>query len=61
MQTDLDPSEAVTLAAHWLATTPHEQIGGAVIPSLRMRFPLSVSEACEAIRQAQQIRGARHA
>ncbi|AKI00554.1 hypothetical protein IMCC20628_01847 [Hoeflea sp. IMCC20628] len=61
MQHDLDPSEAVTLAAHWLATTPHEQFEGPVIPAIRKRFPLTVAEACEAAAMAGKIRGAQNA
>ena len=55
-----ESSEAVTLAAHWLANTPQDEIGNAVIPALRRRFPLSVSEACEAAAMAGKIRRAQH-
>jgi hypothetical protein len=60
MQHDLEPTEAVTLAAEWLASTPPEQIEGPLIPAIRMRFPLSVIEACEAAAMAGKLRGARH-
>lgn len=51
-------TEAVTLAARWLAGEP-DTAGRAIVPELRQRFGLTTVEACAAIRQAQDIRRAR--
>lgn len=49
-------SEAVSFAAEWLARTPRERMSRPVVPVLRSMFGLSVSEAVDAIREAQAVR-----
>jgi hypothetical protein len=46
---------SVTSAAEWLAFVGYTN---AVVPQLRSKFGLSAKEAVDAIRAAQQIRGA---
>lgn len=57
-QTDLEPDEAVRMAAEWLASD-RAAGGGAVVPELKNRFGISALQSCEAIRQAQALRRAR--
>lgn len=58
MQRDLQPDEAIGLAAEWLARDPdHERAG--IVPTLRTRFGITTLEAIEAIRKAQHLRRAR--
>lgn len=45
-------SAAIDEAASWLAQTPRERIGRPIVPTLRERFGLTVSEACAALREA---------
>lgn len=49
-------SAIVDEAARWLATNPPEQRSRAVILLLRERFGMSAMEACEAVKQAGDIR-----
>ncbi|PBB21145.1 hypothetical protein [Mesorhizobium sp. WSM4313] len=54
MQTDLDPDEAVTLAAEWLRKHRNDPRDRAIVPDLKTRFGISASQACEAIRLSRQ-------
>ncbi|WP_163265617.1 hypothetical protein [Chelativorans alearense] len=45
-------SAAIDAAAEWLALPPHKQIDRPIVPHIREQFGLSVSEAIEAIREA---------
>lgn len=49
-------SAAISQAARWLATTPRTEIVGSVVPALCERFNLTVTEAFEAVREANLIR-----
>lgn len=53
--TDHAHGENTRLAAEWLATLPQQQRPHPVIPALRERFGLSLSEAAEACREAALI------
>ncbi|SKA26452.1 hypothetical protein [Consotaella salsifontis] len=53
---DHESSEAVTLAARWLATTPPDQHPRPIVPELRRRFGLNPVEACQALREANLIK-----
>jgi hypothetical protein len=55
MQSDLNPDEAVRLAAEWLVQEP-DHTGRAVIPDLRSRFGLDTAAAIDACRRAQLLR-----
>lgn len=62
MSVDLTPpehvhSEAVGIAARWLATTPLHDRPRPIIPAVQARFGLTASEACAACREAALIRG----
>lgn len=52
-------SEAVDLAASWLAATPQEIRPHPLVPELCVRFGLTVVEAVEAIRAANMLRAGR--
>lgn len=47
-----ETSEAVTLAAQWLVSTPQASRGGRAVPQLKARFGLTAVEATAAIREA---------
>lgn len=53
-------SEAVTVAAQWLADQPEGSVKP-IVPALRERFPLSATEACEAAALATKFRIVRRA
>ena len=56
---DHEHSEAVVLAAQWLAD--QDDPPRPIIPELRRRFPLGAHEACEAAAMARRFRVARKA
>ncbi|RWC10786.1 MAG: hypothetical protein EOS52_23750 [Mesorhizobium sp.] len=49
-QADLDPDEAVTLAADWLRKHRNDARERPIVPDLKTRFGISATQACEAIR-----------
>lgn len=53
-QTDLDPDEAVTLAADYLRRHINDPRDRAIVPDLKTRFGISAIQACEAIRLSRQ-------
>ncbi|MFK0688014.1 hypothetical protein ACFX5Q_07390 [Mesorhizobium sp. IMUNJ 23033] len=55
MSIDLQPDEAITAAARWLASDP-DPTGKALVPTLKVRFGLDTMSAIEAIRQATLLR-----
>jgi hypothetical protein len=57
-QIDLEPDEAVRLAAEWLASR-QDLTGRAVIPEIKTRFGVGTAEAIEACRRATLIRNGR--
>lgn len=61
MTLDHSHSEAIDLAGNWLAQNPRDRLSQPVIPLLRERFGLSVTEAVEACRVASKAREASHA
>ncbi|RWO45972.1 MAG: hypothetical protein EOS11_10280 [Mesorhizobium sp.] len=61
MTLDHSHSEAIDLAGNWLAQNPRDRLSQPVIPLLRQRFGLSVTEAVEACRVASKAREAAHA
>ncbi|MCF6112392.1 hypothetical protein [Mesorhizobium muleiense] len=61
MTLDHSHSEAIDLAGNWLALNPRDRLSQPVIPLLRERFGLSVTEAVEACRVASKAREAAHA
>lgn len=65
MATPLTPPEheysaAIDEAAAWLAARPPHHHPRPIVPELRKLFGLTAVEACEAIRQANEIRRAAH-
>lgn len=52
---DLDPDEAVEAAARYVAGG--REPGQPVIADLKTRFGLTTAQACEALRQANVMRG----
>lgn len=58
---DHEHSAAVDLAGNWLAQNPRDRLAEPVIPLLRQRFGLSISEAVEACRAAAKAREAHYA
>ncbi|QIA21513.1 hypothetical protein [Mesorhizobium sp. AA22] len=58
MTLDHSHSEAINLAGNWLAQNPRDWLTQPVIPLLRERFGLSVTEAVEACRVASKAREA---
>ena len=55
-QTDLEPDEAVNLAARWLLDERGAFTGRAIVPELKTRFGLTATQACEAARIAEEVR-----
>lgn len=53
---DHESSAAIDEAANWIANTPPEQCPRPLVPALRWRFGLSATEACQAIREANDRR-----
>jgi hypothetical protein len=49
---DRVPSDLVSAAAQWLATTPQALRPRPIVPALRERFGLTTVEACAAVREA---------
>ncbi|TIQ25047.1 hypothetical protein [Mesorhizobium sp.] len=58
---DHEHSAAIDLAGDWLAQNPRDRLSQPVIPLLRERFGLSVSEAVDACRIASKAREAAYA
>ena len=55
---DHETTAAVDQVAQWLASlSPDERRRRPAVPMLKERFGLSAVEACQAIRDAQRIRG----
>lgn len=52
---DHETSESVSVAARWVAETPHEQRPRPLVWHLRETFGLTVSEACQAIGEASRL------
>lgn len=55
-QADLDPDEAVNLAARWLLNERDPLTGRAIVPEIKTRFGITTAQACEAARIAQELR-----
>lgn len=51
-----ESTAAISLAAEWLAASTTSRISQPIVPLLRKQFGLSISEAIEAIREAQALR-----
>lgn len=49
-QIDLQPDEAVSLAADYLRRHRNDPRDRAIVPDLKTRFGISAAQACEAIR-----------
>jgi hypothetical protein len=60
MTLDHSHSEAIDIAGAWLAQNPRNRLAEPIIPLLRQRFGLSVTEAVEACRVASKAREAAH-
>ncbi|WP_095087780.1 hypothetical protein [Mesorhizobium sophorae] len=52
-QIDLQPDEAVSLAADWLRKHRNDRRELAIVPDLKCRFGISAIQAVEAIRLAR--------
>lgn len=52
-----ETTEAVTLAAVWIAGHRHE-LARPIIPAIKALWPLTTKEACEALAEANRIGGA---
>ncbi|MER9816487.1 hypothetical protein [Mesorhizobium sp. M0129] len=58
---DHEHTAAIDVAGTWLARNPRDRLAQPVIPLLRQRFGLSISEAVEACRVATKAREADYA
>ena len=59
-QIDLQPDEAVSLAAEWLFRHRNDPRERAIVPDLKCRFGLTAQQAVAAIRLSYEL-GGRHA
>jgi hypothetical protein len=57
MQIDLQPDEAVVLAADWLHRHRDDPRDTAAVPTLKIRFGISAAQAIEAIRLSWKMQG----
>lgn len=57
-QIDLEPDEAVSLAADYLRRHRNDTRDKAIVPDLKTRFGISAAQAVEAIRLSRQGGGA---